>query len=682
MTTPLPYRVGDEPVPGFKLLGFLGRGGFGEVWKASAPGGTEIALKLIQLDDATGRKEFRSLRLVKRLRHPNLVPIIAYWLKDKQGRLLDDENVRGLDGASSSIETARWRDTPHAQPPQPLEGPAELIIAMGLGEANLAQRLRECQSSGAYGLAREELLAYMADAARAIDYLNRPVHDLGSGQVAIQHCDIKPHNLLVVGGALQVCDFGLASILSDVRTTSAAAGTIAYAAPECFRDGKPSASTDQYSLAVTYYELAAGVLPYDDDSLARVSQAVLSGQLNFLRVSLPEQDVLRRATSPDPGKRFATATEMVQALAQAAAKDSSTSETTILRQPPVGSLPTRALLAGLAGVLLLAGIGVWQYSSLAERKAKQSAAAAREPYAIATKPLSLKPGEPAPAAEVKPAPEFTNELGMKLMLIPAGEFLMGSDESSEQLAQAFAPLPEGFDKQDEQPRHPVRITHPFYMGSTEVTVGQFRQFVDATGYKTEAEKEDSGGWGYAPQAKSATTGPQFNWRDWGITQSDDSPVANVSWDDAQAFCQWLSQRESKQYRLPTEAQWEYACRAGTTTRFSSGDTAEDLKRVANFAAVDSYTAAVASRDANAFGLHDMHGNVAEWCSDGYAKDYYATTPADNPRGPEASEHRILRGGSWTHPAVRCRSSYRGFDSPHFRSGYVGFRVVCEGVMNH
>jgi formylglycine-generating enzyme required for sulfatase activity len=266
---------------------------------------------------------------------------------------------------------------------------------------------------------------------------------------------------------------------------------------------------------------------------------------------------------------------------------------------------------------------------------------------------------------------------MKLVLIPAGEFLMGSDETVEQLAQALGPLPDGFDNLDERPQHPVRMTRPFYLGTTEVTLGQFRKFVDASGYKSDAERDAKGGWGYAPTATSASSGAQFTWRDWGVPQTDDSPVANVSWNDAQAFCEWLSRQESKKYRLPTEAEWEFACRAGTTTRFSSGDTREDLEHVANAAAIGTFTAPVASRSANAFGLYDMHGNVAEWCQDGYTQNFYASSPAEDPRGPDAAEYRILRGGGWTHPPVRCRSAYRGFDSPAFRSGYVGFRVLCE-----
>ena len=171
------------------------------------------------------------------------------------------------------------------------------------------------------------------------------------------------------------------------------------------------------------------------------------------------------------------------------------------------------------------------------------------------------------------ANEIANSIGMKLVLIPAGEFMMGGQESAEELVKAFAAYnrkPEFF--KDEYPRHRVRITKPFYLGKYEVTVGDFRRFVDDSGYKTQAETDGEGGWGYNPQTGQCEgRKPQFNWRNPGFPQTDNHPVLNVTWNDAVAFCQWLSRKEGKTYRLPTEAEWEYACRAETTTRYHNGD---------------------------------------------------------------------------------------------------------------
>ena len=176
--------------------------------------------------------------------------------------------------------------------------------------------------------------------------------------------------------------------------------------------------------------------------------------------------------------------------------------------------------------------------------------------------------------------EFTNSIGIKLEPIPAGEFLMGGQETAEELVKGFAAYkrsPDFF--ADEYPRHRVRITRPFYFGKFEVTVGQFRKFVEAAGYKTEAETDGQGGWGYDPvTGKCNGRELRFNWKNTGFPQTDEHPVLNVTWNDAVAFCRWLSKKEGTTYRLPTEAEWEYACRAGTTTRYNNGDDPDELPK--------------------------------------------------------------------------------------------------------
>lgn len=298
------YKVGEELVPGFRLIGFLGRGGFGQVWRCQAPGGAEVALKIIDLDREEGLREYRALRLVKRIRHANLVPVVACWLRDSEGQLLE-----GL--AESDYPTECFRGT------LSVGRPAELVIAMGLGEKNLLDRLHECQAQGQQGIPPTELLDYLEDAARGLDFLNSPRHDLGNGPVAIQHCDVKPQNILIVGAAAQVCDFGLARVLSDVRQTRATV-TVAYAAPECIKGNPPSATTDQYSLAVSFVELRTGRLPFADDaSAAQILRAHLDGTLDLSGLSPEEQEVVRRATSLDPDMRYPSTLRMVRALRKA-----------------------------------------------------------------------------------------------------------------------------------------------------------------------------------------------------------------------------------------------------------------------------------------------------------------------------------------------------------------------------
>jgi formylglycine-generating enzyme required for sulfatase activity len=175
-------------------------------------------------------------------------------------------------------------------------------------------------------------------------------------------------------------------------------------------------------------------------------------------------------------------------------------------------------------------------------------------------------------ATASPENEWTNALGMKLKLIPDGEFLMGSPESDPQVTN------------DEKPQHRVRITQPFYLGIHPVTRGQFRRFAEATRYQTEAEKDGKGGYGWDTAAGKWVQDPKFSWRSPGFDQTDDHPVVTVSWNDAMAFSDWLGRQEGQKYRLPTEAEWEYACRAGTTTRFSFGDDENALGQYAWYSA--------------------------------------------------------------------------------------------------
>jgi len=186
---------------------------------------------------------------------------------------------------------------------------------------------------------------------------------------------------------------------------------------------------------------------------------------------------------------------------------------------------------------------------------------------------------------------------------------------------------------------------------------------------------------------------EYTWRNPGFTQGDDHPVVEVSWNDATAFCAWLSKKEGKTYELPTEAEWEYACRAGTTTRFWCGDTDASLKGNANIADAslkekypsaswavawdDGYasTSPVGRFKANPWGLYDMGGNVWQWCADDY--DKYQEGTIKDPNGKESANIRVLRGGSWCAGPRDCRSASRGGDYPANRNDLNGFRVVLR-----
>ncbi len=239
-------------------------------------------------------------------------------------------------------------------------------------------------------------------------------------------------------------------------------------------------------------------------------------------------------------------------------------------------------------------------------------------------------------------PEYTNAIGMKFKLIPAGTFLMGSPEADPDR------------RSDEIPQHTVRITEPFYLGVTEVTNAQFEQI---TGYNPALDINQLYG-----------EGPSY-------------PVIFASWEEATAFCMKLSELDiGNEYRLPTEAQWEYACRADATTRYNCGN--ELGTEYAWFFNLDNPAGRpqpVGQKRPNAWGLHDMHGNVAEWCQDWYDSEYYARCESDDPAGPSApspssiGSDRVIRGGYGMPPS--CRSAARGKEWENGHNCTVGFRVA-------
>jgi len=302
---------------------------------------------------------------------------------------------------------------------------------------------------------------------------------------------------------------------------------------------------------------------------------------------------------------------------------------------------------------------------------------------------------------------LTNSIGMRLKLIPAGEFIMGSNASRGDLESDGFVLPDDFENSDESPAHRVRITKPFYMGIHEVTHGQFAEFVNDTGYQTEAEKDGKGGWGFDAVGNGSQK-PEYTWKANGMSQTDSHPVVNVSWNDSVEFIKWLSKKEGREYRLPTEAEWEYCCRAGSESHFSTGDSLVSLRGFGNvldtsykgtypnnddtvyqpfpFADGFVYTSPVGRFKTNGFGLHDMHGNVWEWCSDWYSNDFYATSlqgnppvavPLTDPEGPDSGSLRVYRGGGWDISAGGCRSAYRSGSDPSLRGNVLGFRLALS-----
>jgi len=270
-------------------------------------------------------------------------------------------------------------------------------------------------------------------------------------------------------------------------------------------------------------------------------------------------------------------------------------------------------------------------------------------------------GEVQTAVSAGEAQTVTSSIGMRLARIPAGEFLMGSDSSD----------PDA--REDEKPQHRVRITRPFYLGVYEVTQEEYQKVMGSN------------------RCFFSPAGPGKD-KVAGLNTAR-LPAEQVRWLDAVAFCRKLSELPAERlagrvYRLPTEAEWEYACRAGTTTPFHFGDSLSSLQ--ANFNGNHPYgkaakgpflvrTTAVGSYAPNAWGLYDMHGNVWEWCADWYGRTYYHESPTDDPAGPATGSTRVIRGGEWYGDARDCRSAFRYADLPEGIFYVMGFRVVMTSA---
>jgi WD40 repeat protein/serine/threonine protein kinase len=315
LSATIDLRSGAEPVPGYVLVERLGRGGFGEVWRATAPGGFPIALKFVPLAGQGLKIEMRALEIIKTIRHPNLLATFGAW------------QIQGL-----------------------------LVIAMELADRTLTDRFDEAIAQGLPGIPRDELLEYLQAAAKGIDYLNVPQPaSEGKQGLGVQHRDIKPHNILLVGSGVKLADFGLARLLEHAMTAHTGSLTPAYAAPEFMR-GQTSNRSDQYSLAVTYCELRGGRLPFEGN-LEKMLLGHLERAPDLSMLPEAEQPIVARALAKNPADRWPTCRSFVEALVNqdGGARNSIAGH----KQLPRGAgRRSRALssmvLAGIFGLFILA----------------------------------------------------------------------------------------------------------------------------------------------------------------------------------------------------------------------------------------------------------------------------------------------------------------------------------------
>lgn len=551
------------------------------------------------------------------------------------------------------------------------------------------------------------------------------------------HRDIKPANLMLLDKTplcVKVLDFGLAKAQMEIgdptglTNMSTTMGTVSYIAPEQTRSSAiVDIRADIYSMGCTFYYLLTGQPPftgtqYDVIECHRTKAPPPAGSL---RPGIPKklESILAKMMAKNPSNRFQEPIEIATTLRsflqsdcvlQSPSNQNPCASERAKPQPLLSWFGTRRFIAaiGLAFVPILLFMGIlifktsngtivldplpvdaevfidnqkitvrWQENR--EKATIQVAPGNRELLVkwngsklqgsnvkigpgetvsigirldqkasheseVADEVVDSVPSTPTNPTTTLPSGEpsqdiIVSSIGIKLIRILPGEFMMGSPPGEADYSEIDEFL------------HPVTITRPFYLGIHEVTRGQFARFARESGY--------------------------FGKRVWNTTevqQTDQHPVLDRSYTDAIAFCKWLSEKDGRTYSLPTEAEWEYACRAGTKTAFWFGDDVGLLTKYGNQGGTgDGYrgTSPVGSFPPNAFGLFDMHGNTWEWCSDWYDPVYYKSSPKEDPKGPAFGSERVLRGGSRYRQGMRCRSASRNKSEPEGRQNFhQGFRI--------
>ena len=461
-------------------------------------------------------------------------------------------------------------------------------------------------------------LSILRQMAAALDY----AHSRG-----VVHRDIKPANVLLPAeGGLKIVDFGIAksSAVGSMTASSMVLGSPHYMSPEQIEGREVTGRTDQWGLAVTAYELLAGRKPFDSESIATLFQQILAQQPrdpSELDPSLPSaaRTVFQRALSKVAEDRYPDCTEFVEALARASCQSA------IAPEPVVRPAPTRArswLWAGSAALaVLLAGVVVIRLLPLQSKFAPGETTMAAPPAVKVDS--SLKTGQT----------RINRRDNLTYVWIAPGTFRMGCSPGDSEC-------------HDDETPHDVTITKGYWLGQTEVTVDAFRHFSLAT---------------EAAMPKAPDENP--NWAD------SSRPISNVSWNAAASYCSWSIGR------LPTEAEWEFAARGGAPqARYGPID------RIAWFGPNSKARAnPVKLLLPNDYGLYDTLGNLWEWTADLYARDYYLQGPATDPRGAQAGEFRVLRGGSWLRSASDVRSSLRYPALPNSPDQLIGFRCACDDL---
>ena len=496
-----------------------------------------------------------------------------------------------------------------------------------------------------------EAVGYAVQAARGLHHAH---------QAGVVHRDVKPSNLMADrDGVVKVLDLGLARLrtagaVGDRTAPGAVLGTAAYMAPEQATD--PSAAdarADVYALGCTLHYLLTGRPAFDAPEPVGQLLAHQARRPPSLRRARPDAPAaldraFRAMVAKDPADRPQTMPDVIERLGAALARPDRYS-----RRWAVGA----ALFIAASVVAVGAGLIV--------RDGGRANGVGDDPP-LARVPFDDPAGYQRRWAEWLGLPvEWENRAGVKLVLVPPGEFEAGSPEEEKADAVRGGDNP---DRVRAEMRRAAAV-RAFYLGQTEVTVAQYRRFVDESRYRTHAERVADLGEavGYGFESGRWVTGPGYKWDYVGkeFRLGPDHPVLNVTWEDAVEYCRWLTGPGAGDavYRLPTEDEWEYACRAGSAGPWCHGESPDAVPRFAACGRPVPQPVA-GNRWPNGFGLFDMHGNMPEWCLDlaGWPDRPY-------PGG------RVLRGGRFNGAAAEVRSAAREW--AHRTSPLGGFRVVAE-----
>src|SRR5262245_3490295 len=470
----------------------------------------------------------------------------------------------------------------------------------------------------------------------------------------IIHRDIKPENVLLLGATPRLGDFGVSRVLKYTSKSVITAGTPPYMAPEAF-NRKRNQQTDLWAVGVMLYQMLSGRLPFNGADLAELYGAILNEDPEPLPTAVPDwlRRVVAKALTKEPERRYKTATEMISVLAprplrieeiSATAPSSATMidesplkvEPNIIEPQPPKPEPTVISLQPHKPEPIVSESTSQPKSDRQgqlPKLVKWGAGLVAVFIALVIYQKSCTPPSPPKTPDL--FTENLNGVKLEMLRVPGGTFLMGSPKSEEGR------------NEDEGPQRQVNVPD-FYIGKYEITQSQWTAVMGANNNPSSCK-------------------------------GDDRPVEQVTWNDAKAFCEKLSGMTNKTYRLPSEAEWEYACRGRTT-----GAYAGNLDAMAWYSDnSDSKTHPVGQKLANAFGLYDLHGNVWEWCEDVYHDSYggqHGNPPADGSAWLEGedSSYRVIRCGAWGNESGVNRSASRKAEERNERFHKYGIRVAISG----